>query len=71
MKIISLLAAVALALALAACGSNSSSAPAHPAAAAPAALTSAEGASICNDLQAWWKVAYPEVHAAFRRPDAG
>ena len=50
------------ALAVGACGSSSSSSPAHPvaAASAPPALTSSQGASICNDLNAWWKVAYNE-----------
>jgi hypothetical protein len=50
------------ALAVGACGSSSTTAPAHQAAAAtpPPALTNAQGASICNDLNAWWKVAYNE-----------
>jgi hypothetical protein len=32
----------------------------HPAANTAPALTSVQGASICNDLQAWWNVAYNE-----------
>jgi hypothetical protein len=57
-----LLAAVmpVAALAVAACGSNSSSTPAHSAATTTPALTTAQGASICNDLQTWWNAVYNE-----------
>ncbi len=52
------------ALAIGGCGSSSpstssSAAPNRPTS-APPSLTAAQGARICNDLQAWWKIAWNE-----------
>lgn len=51
---------VLVAVTLSACGSRSSNAPAHSAATTVPGLTTAQGVSICNDLQAWYNVAYTE-----------
>jgi hypothetical protein len=50
------------AFAIAACGSSSPSTAANPAAESSTApvFTSADGASICNDLNTWWQAANNE-----------